>query len=113
MYERDGATLRGPSPSGSSLAPLSAPIELAATVDEEAKQGWAVPRVGFIMGMPGSVMEAGEAKVPGGYSEMTYSLPRWEWIDRTRMQIIASDNGIDYDTSIGNRMHVPIWYRLF
>ena len=37
---------------------------------------WSVPAVGFIMGMPGSVLEAGEAKVPGGYSETTYSLPR-------------------------------------
>jgi hypothetical protein len=113
MYERDGSTLRGSSASGSSLAPLSAPVELAATVVEEAEKGWAVPRVGFIMGMPGSVMEAGEAKVPGGYSETTYSLPRWEWIDRTRQQIIASDKGSDYDTSIGRRMHVPIRCRLF
>jgi hypothetical protein len=38
-----------------------------------------VPTVGFISGMPGSVMEAGQAKVPGGYSEEVFGLPRWTW----------------------------------
>ena len=35
-----------------------------------------------------------------------YSLPRWQWIDRTRQQIIASQTLNDYDTPIGQRMCV-------
>jgi hypothetical protein len=31
----------------------------------------AVPPVGIIYGMPGSTVDAGQSKVPGGYSEMT------------------------------------------
>ena len=77
----------------------------AAAAAAAAAPGWSVPKVGFIAGMPGSVMEAGEAKVPGGYSEMAYSLPRWVWIDRTRQQIIASAEGRDQDCTIGQRMY--------
>ena len=57
------------------------------------QDGSPVPTVGFIAGMPGSVMEAGEAKVPGGYSEMIFGLPRWTWIDRVRESMIASPAG--------------------
>ena len=63
-----------------------------------------VPPVGFIAGMPGSVIEAGESKVPGGYSEMTFSLPRWTWIDRIRESIIASPYFRDYNVPINQRM---------
>jgi len=59
--------------------------------------------------MPGSVMEAGEAKVPGGYSEMVFGLPRWTWIDRVRESMIASPYGRDSETSVGQRMFpVPL-----
>ena len=83
MHEADGLTLRN-----------------TGTSSEQ----WSVPTVGFIAGMPGSIMEAGEAKVPGGYSEMTFSLPRWTWIDMVRESIIAGANHRDFDTPIGSRM---------
>lgn len=63
-----------------------------------------LPTVGFILGMPGSVMEAGQAKVPGGYSEETFGLPRWTWIDRVRESMIASPLQRDRSTSVGQRM---------
>jgi hypothetical protein len=46
-------------------------------------------RGGFIQGMPGHWLEGGQAKVPGGYDEMTWSLPRWTWIHRQRERMIA------------------------
>ena len=49
-------------------------------------------------------MEAGEAKVPGGYSEMIFGLPRWTWIDRVRESMIASPFGRDGSVSVGQRM---------
>jgi hypothetical protein len=88
MYHRNG-TLRAPSTGGPAAA-------LAG--------GSPVPSVGFILGMPGSVMEAGQAKVPGGYSEMIFGLPRWTWIDRVRESMIASPFQRDRSTSVGQRM---------
>ena len=72
----------------------------------DAKNGkYQVPTVGFVSGMPGSVMEAGEAKVPGGYSEMVFGLPRWTWIDKIRTSMIADlSYGRDTTTSVGQRM---------
>eukprot|EP00051_Salpingoeca_urceolata_P030026 m.758 g.758 ORF g.758 m.758 type:complete len:867 (-) comp306_c0_seq1:90-2690(-) len=46
-------------------------------------------RDGLVIGMPGSFFEWGQSKDPGGYSEMTYSLPRWQWIDSQRQHMIA------------------------
>ena len=46
-------------------------------------------RGGFIQGMPGLHLEGGQSKRPGGYAEMTYSLPRWVWIHRTRYNVIS------------------------
>ena len=62
-----------------------------------------LPTVGFVCGMPGSVVEAGQAKLPGGYDENIYSLPRWQWIDRTRESLIASPFSRDFTTPVGNR----------
>ena len=45
-------------------------------------------RGGFIQGMPGHWLEGGQSKVPGGYDEMTWSLPRWTWIARQRERMI-------------------------
>lgn len=45
-------------------------------------------RGGFIQGMPGHWLEGGQSKVPGGYDEMTWSLPRWTWIHRQRERMI-------------------------
>ena len=39
--------------------------------------------------MPGHWLEGGQSKVPGGYDEMTWSLPRWTWIHRQRERMIA------------------------
>eukprot|EP00040_Diaphanoeca_grandis_P036541 m.233286 g.233286 ORF g.233286 m.233286 type:complete len:895 (+) comp33639_c0_seq1:188-2872(+) len=86
------------------LRRYAAPLSSSPSLSPPPPTSWSVPRVGFIAGMPGSVIEAGEAKVPGGYSETTYSLPRWTWIDRTRQQVIADAFSRDYDTSIGQRM---------
>jgi hypothetical protein len=46
-------------------------------------------RGGFVMGMPGHWLEGGQSKVPGGYDEMTWSLPRWTWLHRQRERMIA------------------------
>jgi len=46
-------------------------------------------RGGFLQGMPGHWLEGGQAKVPGGYDELTWSLPRWTWIHRQRERMIA------------------------
>jgi len=46
-------------------------------------------RGGFIQGMPGHWLEGGQSKVPGGYDEMTWSLPRWTWLARQRERMIA------------------------
>jgi hypothetical protein len=46
-------------------------------------------RGGWVQGMPGHWLEGGQAKVPGGYDEMTWSLPRWTWIHRQRERMIA------------------------
>ena len=46
-------------------------------------------RGGWVQGMPGHWLEGGQAKVPGGYDEMTWSLPRWTWLARQRERIMA------------------------
>ena len=51
--------------------------------------------VGYAFGMPVSFLEAGKSKQPGGYDEMTFSLPRWTWINRLRQQIVANDRNRD------------------
>ena len=51
-------------------------------------------RGGFIQGS-GHVLEGGQSKVVGGYDEMTFSLPRWTWIHRTRERMIADPQGRD------------------
>jgi hypothetical protein len=100
MRDREGR-LRQPSVGGRAMMGRRAP-----NTSEVASP---VPTVGFIAGMPGSVMEAGEAKVPGGYSEEVFSLPRWTWIDRVRESVIASPLDRDLSTSIGRRMFpVPL-----
>ena len=45
-------------------------------------------RNGFVQGMPGHHLEGGQSKTPGGYDEMTWSLPRWTWIHRQRERMI-------------------------
>jgi hypothetical protein len=45
-------------------------------------------RGGWVQGMPGHWLEGGQAKVPGGYDEMTWSLPRWTWLHRQRERMI-------------------------
>eukprot|EP00039_Didymoeca_costata_P032421 m.37766 g.37766 ORF g.37766 m.37766 type:complete len:774 (-) comp9349_c0_seq2:28-2349(-) len=52
-------------------------------------------RGGFIHGMPGHFIDGGQSKVPGGYDEMTFSLPRWRWIHRQRQRMIADPQGRD------------------
>ena len=52
-------------------------------------------RGGFIQGMPGHWLEGGQAKVPGGYDEMTWSLPRWTWLHRQRERMIADPQARD------------------
>ena len=51
-------------------------------------------RGGFIQGS-GHVLEGGQSKVVGGYDEMTFSLPRWTWINRQRERMIADPQGRD------------------
>jgi hypothetical protein len=46
-------------------------------------------RGGWVQGMPGHFLEGGQAKLPGGYDEMTWSLPRWTWIHRQRERMIS------------------------
>jgi ribosome modulation factor len=46
-------------------------------------------RGGFIQGMPGLHLEGGQSKRPGGYDEMMFSLPRWTWIHRSRVNMIG------------------------
>ena len=52
-------------------------------------------RGGWVQGMPGHWLEGGQAKVPGGYDEMTWSLPRWTWLHRQRERIIADPQDRD------------------
>lgn len=69
-----------------------------------------VAPVGIIYGMPGSVLEAGQSKVPGGYSEETFSLPRWTWIDRARESMLASPINNDVMTvarQVGPQFRTP------
>ena len=61
-------------------------------------------RHGFIQGMPGFFLEGGQSKSPGGYSEITYSMPRWTWIHRSRYQMIAS--GRSKTRTNANRMYI-------
>lgn len=63
-------------------------------------------RGGFIMGMPGHLFEGGQAKVPGGYDEMTWSLPRWRWIARQRQRMIADPQLRDQSVSNGIRYYI-------
>ena len=53
--------------------------------------------------MPGHTVEGGQSKVPGGYSEETFSLPRWTWIDRVRESLLASVVDYDLFTPVGHR----------
>ena len=85
---------------------LTAPAAAYAANATAANATAVPPPVGFIVGMPGSVFEAGQAKVPGGYSEELYSLPRWTWIDATRASII-------FDSAHGRDLAVPIGRRMF
>ena len=36
-----------------------------------------VPKVAFVTSASTNFLEAGQAKVPGGYNEQVWSLPRW------------------------------------
>jgi hypothetical protein len=85
---------------------LTAPAAAYAANATAANATAVPPPVGFIVGMPGSVFEAGQAKVPGSYSEELYSLPRWTWIDATRASII-------FDSAHGRDLAVPIGRRMF
>lgn len=51
-----------------------------------------VPKVAFVTSASSNFLEAGQAKVPGGYNEHVWSLPRWHWIDLQRVLIIAGIN---------------------
>lgn len=77
---------------------------LSAPASYEEKEG--VPRVGFVGGMPGSFLEAGESKAPGGYDESLFSLPRWTWIDRFRERAIADPQSRDREQPNTQRMYV-------
>ena len=46
-------------------------------------------RNAFIVGMPGHHLEGGQAKLPGGYSELDSSIPRWTMVARMRERMIA------------------------
>jgi hypothetical protein len=47
-----------------------------------------VPKVSFVTSASENFLEAGQAKVPGGYNEYVWSLPRWHWIDLQRVLLI-------------------------
>ena len=49
----------------------------------------------FNIGMPGHWLEGGQAKYPGGYDEMDWSLPRWLWIHRQREYFLSDPNNRD------------------
>jgi hypothetical protein len=51
-----------------------------------------VPKVAFVTSASSNFLEAGQAKVPGGYNEDVWSLPRWNWIDLQRVLIIKGVN---------------------
>jgi hypothetical protein len=53
-----------------------------------------VPKVGFVTSASTNFLEAGQAKVPGGYNEQVWSLPRWHWIDLQRVLIIKGVQGL-------------------
>ena len=53
-----------------------------------------LPRVAFVTSASTNFLEAGQAKVPGGYNEQVWSLPRWHWIDLQRVLIIRGVNAL-------------------
>jgi hypothetical protein len=53
-----------------------------------------VPKVAFVTSASSNFLEAGQAKVPGGYNEQVWSLPRWHWIDLQRVLIIKDVNSL-------------------
>jgi hypothetical protein len=53
-----------------------------------------VPQVAFVTSASQNFLEAGQAKVPGGYNEQVWSLPRWDWIDLQRVLIIRGVNDL-------------------
>ena len=53
-----------------------------------------VPPVAFVTSASSNFLEAGQAKVPGGYNEQVWSLPRWHWIDLQRVLIIKGVNAL-------------------
>jgi hypothetical protein len=50
-----------------------------------------VPKVAFVTSASSNFLEAGQAKVPGGYNEDVWSLPRWNWLDLQRVLIIKGE----------------------
>eukprot|EP00040_Diaphanoeca_grandis_P013675 m.69130 g.69130 ORF g.69130 m.69130 type:complete len:822 (-) comp24054_c0_seq2:107-2572(-) len=56
--------------------------------------GDGVPKVAFVTSASANFLEAGQAKVPGGYNEDVWSLPRWHWIDLQRVLIIKGVNAL-------------------
>ena len=60
--------------------------------DAGAGAGGGVPKVAFVTSASSNFLEAGQAKVPGGYNEEVWSLPRWDWIDLQRVLIIQGVN---------------------
>ena len=53
-----------------------------------------VPKVAFVTSASQNFLEAGQTKVPGGYNEYVWSLPRWHWIDLQRVLIIRGVNAL-------------------
>jgi len=62
-----------------------------------------VPKVAFVTSASSNFLEAGQAKVPGGYNEQVWSLPRWHWIDLQRVLIIAGVN-----TFVNTQRYYPV-----
>ena len=69
--------------------------------------GWepTLPKVAFVTSASSNFLEAGQAKVPGGYNEQVWSLPRWHWIDLQRVLIIS---GVDAFVNVQRYYPVPL-----
>jgi hypothetical protein len=65
-----------------------------------------VPDVAFVTSASSNFLEAGQAKVPGGYDEYVWSLPRWHWLDLQRVLIIGGVNS--HYTLVNVQRYYPV-----
>ena len=72
---------------------------------EKAFDSPSIPDVAFVTSASSNFLEAGQAKVPGGYNEQVWSLPRWHWIDLQRVLIIS---GVDEFVNVQRYYPVPL-----